>query len=261
VAENEIGPKSNVLASVFRQEEAMKGRLFAGITVLLAFVALPLTGYCQFGGLVKKSKFKTKPIKKLIKEIGECVGEYEDATARVWSATETVQELVKQYTAGEFPVLTKTWGEIRKTMLEAKEDAEKAAAVELSRAYLKEMVERKKAMEAFFNDPAKTADVQGKLQPPEMEKLNSIVTDLTPVPEKDTKLIARSKDLTEKAGKAVKDLTKQIKKNPLKAGDYKKLLDKLNDGLKELGKMPEELQKQISAINTMLGNIQKLLKK
>ncbi len=232
------------------------------ITMMLALTALvlaPLTASAQFCGLGKKSKFDTKPIKKLLKEIDGVVDEYEDATENVWTATETVQNVVKQYAEGEFPVLTKPWGEIRKALKEAKEDAEKAAAIELSNKYFAEMTERKKAVEAVMADPVKATDLKGKLQPPEKEQFKTVVTNLKPVPEKDAKLITRSQELNTKAAKAVADLTEQMGKNPLKAADYKKLVSKLNAGIDKLNQIPTELNKQIEAIATMLANLDKLL--
>ena len=149
--------------------------------------------------------------------------------------------------------------EIRKEINEAKDDAARTAAVELSNKYLLEIEERKKAVEAFLADPAKAADIQGKLQPPEVEQLNQIVASMKPVPEQDAQLIKRSTDLTAKAATGVADLTKQIGSNPLKANDYNKLINKLNTGMEKLNQIPTELNKQVDAIKTMLANLDKLL--
>jgi uncharacterized phage infection (PIP) family protein YhgE len=236
-------------------------RRFTAFAALIAMAIIPLSASAQFGFGGKKNKFDTKPVKALLSDIDKVVVEYEDGTENVWTATEIVQNTVKAYADGEFPVLTQPWGEIRKAIKEAKDDAAKAAAVELSNKYLKEMAERKKAVEAFMADPVKSADIAGKLQPPEVDQLKKVVESLKPVPEQDLKLIAKAQELSTKAAKSVADLTTQITKNPLKAGDYKKLVDKLNAGIADLNKIPTELQKQMDAITTMVANLDKMLTK
>jgi len=240
----------------------MRNQKITGIALFIALVFVPAAAFGQFGGFGKKIKKKsmdTKPIEKLIKEIEGVVGQYEEATLHVWTATETVQETIKPYFEGEFPVLTKPLKEIKKDIKEAKDDAAKAAAVKLHHSYFKEMDARKKKVEELLNDPVKTTDIKGKLQPPELKNLGVIMKELKPVPEQDTKLIAKMPDLAKKAADAVGKLAKAVKDNPLKAGDYKKLIDKLNALTEELNKMPAELKKQITAIDTMLGNIHKLI--
>ena len=238
----------------------MKSRISLFVALFIAMTFVPGVALGQFGGLgKKKNKFNVKPVKKLIKDIEVVVKDYHGATENVWTATETVQNTIKPYAEGEFPVLTKTWGEIRKSIQEAKDDAAKAAAVELSDKYIIEMVERKKKIEEFMQDPAKTADIQSKLQVPEIENLKTIIENLKPVPEKDAKLIAEAPELSKKATEAIAELTKQITKTPLKAADYKKLIKKLKDANVELLKIPEELTKQLEAIKIMTANIAKLI--
>lgn len=240
----------------------MRNRGITTIALFIVMVFAPAAVFAQFGGFGKKKKsLDTKPITKLIKDIEGVVGEYEEATLNVWTATETVQETIKPYFEGEFPVLTKPLKEIKKDIKEAKDDAAKAAAIKLHEGYFTEMEARKLKVEELLNDPVKTTDIKGKLQPPELKNLSTIVAELKPVPEKDTKLIARSPELVKKAAEAVVTLTKAVKDNPLKAGDYKKLIDKLNALTEELNKMPAELKKQIGAIENMLGNIHKLVTK
>jgi hypothetical protein len=241
--------------------EENKMKRFVTFVVAVSLALIPLAASAQFGLGKKKNKFNTKPINQLLGDIDKVVEEYEGATENVRTATETVQGIVKGYADGEFPILTKPWAEIRKEIKEAKDEAAKTAAVELSNKYLLELEARKKAVEAFLADPAKTADLQGKLQAPEVAELNKIVANLKPVPAKDAKIIKRSGDLNTKAAKGVADLTKQIGKNPLKANDYKKLIKKLNTGIDKLTKIPTELNKQVDAITTMLANLDKLLTK
>jgi len=234
-------------------------RTIGAMLVTLVLSVLPQVGWAQFGGLVKKSTYDTKPANQLIADMEAVVAEAEVGTLHVWTATETVQNLVKQYAEGDFPALTATWGEIRKSLTEAKDEAQKAAAIELSAKYLVEMAERKKAMETVLADPARSVDIKGKLQAPEKEQLAKISANLKPVPEKDTALITRATDLAAKAAKITAELGVQTAKDPLKAGDYKKLIDKLNALNGEVGKLPAELQKQVDSITTMMANITKLI--
>lgn len=232
---------------------------FTAFLAVVALALIPLSASAQFGLGKKKNKFNTKPINQILGDIDKVVEEYEEATVNVRTATETVQNIIKGYADGEFPVLTQPWAEIRKGIQEAKDDAARLAAVELSNKYLLEIEARKKAVEAFLADPAKSADIQSKLQAPEVEQLNKIVANMKPVPEKDAKLIKRSGELNAKAAKGVADLTTQMGKNPLKANDYKKLIKKLNTGIDKLNLIPTELNKQLDAIKSMLANVDKLL--
>jgi len=237
----------------------MVGRCSWWIGILAAATLVPAVAFGQFGGLVKKSSFDTKPVEKLLKEIDGCVKQYDDATEKVWTATETVQDIVKQYREGEFPVLTKTWAQIRKDVTEAKDDAQRAAAVELSVAYVREIVERKKAVEEFLDDPVKCADLKSRIKAPELEQLNKIVANLKPVPQEDAAIATNAKDLTEKAGKSVVSLTEQTTKDPLKSGDYKKLIDRLNKGSEKMGKIMTDLDSQVKAVETTLTTLNKVI--
>jgi hypothetical protein len=238
----------------------MKSRISLFVALFVAMTFVPGVALGQFGGLgKKKNKFNVKPVKKLIKDIDVVVKDYNEATENVWTATETVQNTIKPYAEGEFPALTNTWGEIRKSIKEAKDDTAKAAAVELSDKYIIEMIERKKKIEELMKDPVKTADLQSKLQVPEIENLKTIVANLKPVPEKDAKLIAEAPELAKKSTETIAKLTKQITKTPLKAADYKKLIKKLKKANVKLLKIPEELKKQVEAINVMMANIAKLI--
>ncbi len=225
--------------------------------VALLLCLVPQLAQAQFG--LKVPKFDTGPVKKLLGEIDKVVAEYEDATEKVWTATETMQDIIKTYASGEFPVLEKPWGEIRKMIKEAKDEAARTAAFELSEKYLKEMDERKKAVDAFMDDPVKAADLKGKLQPPEIEQLKTIAANLKPVPKADAEIITRAGKLNADTAKAVGDLGTQAAKDPLKAADYKKLVDQCNKGIEKLTKIPTELEKQVKAVEGVLSNLAKLL--
>jgi len=234
----------------------MRSLIQSAVLALLLCV-VPQFAFAQFG--LKVPKFDTGPVKKTLAEIDKVVAEYEEATEKVWTATETMQNIIKTYAEGEFPILEKPWGEIRKMIKEAKDDAARAAAFELSEKYFKEMDERKKAVDAFMNDPVKATDLKGKLQPPELEQLKTIAENLKPVPKLDTELVTRSTKLTGDTTKAVADLGTQAAKDPLKAADYKKLIDQCNKGIEKLNKIPTELEKQIKAIEGVLSSLAKLL--
>jgi hypothetical protein len=225
--------------------------------VALLLCVVPQFAQAQFG--LKVPKFDTGPVKKLLGEIDKVVAEYEDATEKVWTATETMQDIIKAYAAGDFPVLEKPWGEIRKMIKEAKDEAARTAAFQLSEKYFKEMDERKKAVDAVMDDPVKATDIKGKLQPPEVEQFKTISTNLKPVPQQDAELITRATKLSADAAKAVADLTAQAAKDPLKAADYKKLIDQCNKGIEKLGKIPTELEKQVKAVEGVISNLAKLI--
>lgn len=238
----------------------MRSNRLASIAVFTFVLLVPVFAFGQFGALKKKKKFNTKPVNALLKKMDGTVAKYEEGTLKVLTATETTQKLVDQYADGDFPVLTATWGNIKKSIDEAKDEAEKSAAFKLRDGYFREMAERKKAMDEALKDPAKAADLGSKFQAPEKEQLATIAKELKGVPDKDAAILKDSQAHIKEATDLMKKLTKQAASDPLRAKDYKTLGGKLKDGVEKLGKVNGELDKQIKAVNGLLGNIGKLLK-
>ncbi len=239
----------------------MRNNRLASIAVFTFVLLVPVFAFGQFGGLTKKKKkFNTKPAKALLKKMDGTVAKYEEGTLKVRTATETTQTLVDQYADGDFPVLTQTWANVKKSIDEAKDEAQKSAAFKLRDDYFREMAERKKAMDAALADPVKAADLGSKFQAPEKEQLAKIAKELKGVPEKDAAILKDSKGHIKEATKVMKSLTKQAATDPLRAKDYTSLNGKLKDGVEKLGKINGELDKQVKAVNDLIGNIGKLIK-
>ncbi len=228
-------------------------RRVVGLWLLALVVMVPMVASAQFGGLIKKSKFDSSKVDKLLKDIDALVAEYEEASDKVWNSTEIVQGLVAQYKSGEFPVLTKNWAVLKEEFQKVKDDAEKSVLIKQKDLYRQEMATRAKAMEDFFQDPTRKADLKGKLTVPEKDQVVAAYTGLKEVPGKDKAILERVPGLTGQIPGLIADLGKQVLEDPLKAGDYKKLIDKLNKGLERLTVIPTELGEQIKAVELLLG--------
>jgi methyl-accepting chemotaxis protein len=235
-------------------------RKFTGLLFVIALL-VPAVAFAQFGGLGGGQKLNTKEADKVLKQIDSTVAEYDQATAQLWESTEIVQNLIAQYSEGQFPALTQNWATIQKMIKDAKDDTERAAAFKLTDAYFVEMDQRKAKMEEILNDPVKSANVKQRFQAPEVEQLTKARDNVKTVPEKDQALIQNLPGLIEQTTAAIKDMTEQAAKNPLKANDAQKLIDKMNKGIEKLNKIKTDLDKQVNAANTLLGAIDKLLTK
>lgn len=228
-------------------------RRVVGLWILALVVMVPMVASAQFGGLIKKSKFDTSKVDKLLKDIDALVGEYEEASEKLWNSSEVIQGLVAQYKAGEFPVLTKNWAVLKEEFQKVKDDAEKTVLIKQKDLYRQEMAARAKAMEDFFQDPTRKADLKGKLQVPEVEQLKVAYGGVKDLPAKDKAILDRVPGLTAQIPGLLADLGKQVLEDPLKAGDYKKLIDRLNKGMERLTVIPTELGDQLKAVELLLG--------
>jgi hypothetical protein len=246
----------------------MKRSAFHSVQALVALFCLTLAGSAwAFGGLgglkvkAPTSSFDTSKVEGLVKELDDTNKTFDDATATFWQATEQFQGVISPYAAGEFPILTRKIEEIRKVQSEAKDDAAKTAALSLRGNYIKEMEARAKHIEGLLQDPAKHADLQGKLKDEDIESLKKVTETLKTTAETDKKVAEKVADISPKVPTAVEELGTQATKDPVKAGDYKKLIDRLNKGNKQLTEIPTEAGRQAKAGDTMTGQITKLIVK
>lgn len=236
-------------------------RLF-WIAMVVVSLTIPGAAFAQFGKIKvggSKTKFDTKRVTALQDRVDKVVVQYEEATAGLWNATETLQELIAQFKAGEFPVLTQNWKTIKKEFLDAKDDAARKLALDKEPLYLTEMVERGKAVRGVLDDAAQLSEVKGKLGVPEKDRLKEAHKGIKDLPTKDKALITEAKAILSDSTKVIEDLSKQIKEDPVKANDYKKMLDKLNASMDRLKQIVPELEKQIAAVETLLGDLSKLI--
>lgn len=230
-----------------------------GVSILVLSICIPMVASAQFGGLVKKSKFDTKKVDTLLKDIDGVVAQYEEASDKLWNSSEIVQNLVATYKAGEFPVLTKNWAVLKEAYGKVKDDAEKSLLLKEKDLYRQQMGTRAKAMEDFFQDPTRKADLKGKLSIPEKEQVKTVYTDLKAIPGKDKAIVDQATALAGQIPAMVADLGKQLLEDPLKAGDYKKMIDRLNKGVEKLTAIPTELTEQMKAVELLLGVLGGLL--
>lgn len=224
-----------------------------GVSLLVFSICVPMIASAQFGGLVKKSKYDTKKVDTLLKDIDAVVAQYEEATDRVWNSSEIVQNLVATYKAGEFPVLTKNWAVLKDAFGKVKDDAERSLLLKEKDLYRQQMGARAKAMEEFLQDPTRKADLKGKFTVPEKDQLKTVYGDLKAVPDKDKAIADQATALVGQIPALLADLGKQVTEDPLKAGDYKKLMDRLNKGTEKLTAIPTELGEQLKAVELLVS--------
>lgn len=235
-------------------------RFILRFIVVAVAMCIPFMANAQFGkGIPGGKKYDTKKVDKLLKDIDALVAEYEEGTAQLWEGTEIVQNLVAQYKGGDFPILTKNWAVLKKAYKDAKNDAERTLVIKEREIYRGEMDKRAAAVEEFIKDPARKADLKGKITIPEKEQLQTVQKNISTLPEKDKAIIDRIPALVGQVPGLVADLTKQIAEDPLKAGDYQKMIDKLNKGAEKLQAIPGELEKQLKAVDVLLGVLGDLL--
>jgi len=219
------------------------------LTTVLALLLLPMAANAQFGKIkIKGSKFDDSKLKALHGRIDKVVAEYEDATAGLWTSTELLQEILAGYKGGEFPILTQNWNTIRTELNQAKKDAQRKLGLDKRKVYLDEMVQRQAAVRELLDDPVRTGDIRDKLTVPDKDKLSAASNGVKDLPAKDLALINESQAILKDSIAVIESLTKQIASDPLKAGKYKKMLDKLSKSLDRLKDIPGELQKQVTAV-------------
>ena len=241
------------------------------LAVFATVVLLPVFAFAQFGGLVPTKSFDTSKVDKLLDKADKVHTEYGEVTATLWDTTEIVQNLVDQFSEGEFPLLTNAWKGLKqaaqdklKAAKEAGEKIEDELAFELDTLtklrtdYFAEMVERKAAMAAILDDPAKAAEIKVQIPAPELEAVQSNAKDLEKFPTRQATMVKEIKTMTTDAASLVKELGEQAISNPLKAGDYKSLMGKLETATGKLTNIASELPKQVEAVETILGALKKL---
>jgi hypothetical protein len=239
--------------------------MFKLTPIIIGIVALSFVSTAALAGeqwnvpKVKKSKFKTSGITKLLKDVDKINETFDGATADFWEATELFQSVINPYTDGKMPLLTKNWKVIKQMGVDAKDQAEKQTALDLRNGYVKEMEVRRKFLEGMMGDPAGTMKLKTSFNTDDIKTLGAVQKLLKKVVTTDKKVLGMVPGSAKKIPGEITKLGKQVTKDPLKAGDYKKLISKLKVGQKKLGEIPPEAGRQTKAADSMTGSITKLL--
>ena len=217
-----------------------------GLIVAVAF--LGLAGTAQAQGLTKK----------LIGDIGVVDKIFQEATDALWEATEIFQTTIFPYAEGDIPILTKNW-EIVKGMRDSSEKKLRKQFKPLRGDYLLEMEKRVAFMDGIINDPARTLGIKDKFTTEDIDKIKKLPDLLKIVVDKDTQAVADSTALIPMVAPALEELTKAIKKKPMKAMTYKKQIKKLKKAQTKLEAIPPEGNRQIKAADAMGGSVARFL--
>jgi len=195
---------------------------------------------------------------KLLADIDATNKIFQEATDAFWEATEIFQTTIFNHAEGEIPVLTKNWAAVKDIRDSAKKKVRKQFKP-LRGDYLKEMEARVAFMDGIIGDPAKTLGIKGKFTTEDIDKLKKLPELLKVVVTKDTEAVKQAAVLVPKVVPAISEMGKAIKKNPMKAGAYKKQLKKLKRGKKKLQNLPPEGNRQIKAADSMTGSIARFI--
>jgi len=114
-------------------------------------------------------------------------------------------------------------------------------------------------MDGIINDPTRTLGIKGKFTTEDIDKLKKLPDILKIVVDKDTQAVTDATALIPQMAPALEEMTKAIKKKPMKAMSYKKQIKKLNRGQKKLDVIPPEGNRQLKAANAMGGSIARFL--
>jgi hypothetical protein len=227
--------------------------LRTAISLLAGLVLVPSLAFGQFLRPVEGSAYDTKEANEVLKDLDALGLECEEGTMKIRTGTETVQALVAKGKGGDFPVLTKKWKSIQAEADKLGKDARKKFLIKQEDLYLGELLQRTVAMEAFLKDPVKAADFKAKLSGPDKKELQGVNKGFKGLLKKHKASLKRTPTIVAKVPGVVAELGKQTAKDPLRSGDYQKLVKKLNKGEKKAQKVPQELDKQVNDIQKMLG--------
>ena len=194
----------------------------------------------------------------LLKDIDATSKVFQEATDAFWEATEIFQTTVFAYAEGDIPILSKNWAALKDLRDSGEEKLAKQFAP-LRGDYLKEMEKRVGFMDALVKDPAAAMGIKGKFSTEDIDKLTKLPDLLKIVVDKDTEAVKRATELIPLVPPAITDISKKIKKNPLKAGTYKKEMKKLKTGQKKLAEIPPEGNRQLKAADSMGGSIARFI--
>ena len=191
---------------------------------------------------------------KLFADIDATSQLFEEATDALWEATEIFQTTVFAYAEGDIPILTKNW-EAVKGIRDSAEKKVKKQFEPIRGNYLKEMESRVAFMDALVADPAKALGIKGLLTTEDIDKLIKLPELLRTVVDKDTEALKRATELVARVPAAITEMGEAIAANPMKAGAYKKQINKLKKARKKLEAIPPEGSRQLKAADSMGGSI------
>ncbi|MBM4372107.1 MAG: hypothetical protein FJ098_10665 [Deltaproteobacteria bacterium] len=204
--------------------------------------------------LAPQGPAQAQEAQKLLTEIAAVDRVFQEATDAFWEATEIFQTTVFAYAEGDIPILSKNWAAIKEARDAA--DAKLSKQFEPMRGnYLKEMESRVQFMDGLIQDPAKTLGIKGRLTTEDIDKLKRLPELLRTVVTKDTEAVQGAGRLLPLLAPAITDMAGNIQKNPLKAGAYKKEMERLKKAQKKLEGIPPEGDRQIKAADSMGGSL------
>ena len=206
-------------------------------------------------GLAGAAQAQTK---KLLGDIDAVDKIFQEATDALWEATEIFQTTIFPYAEGDIPILTKNW-QVVKGMRDSSDKKLRKQFKPLRGDYLVEMEKRVEFMDGITNDPTRTLGIKGKFTTEDIDKLKKLPDILKIVVDKDTQAVTDATALIPQMAPALEEMTKAIKKKPMKAMSYKKQIKKLNRGQKKLEVIPPEGNRQLKAANAMGGSIARFL--
>lgn len=233
------------------------------ISTLSFLLLLSPSAYAGFGlPKVPKggSKFDTKKVDKLLKEINDVENKYRKAKGTLYLQTETFHGIVDKYGSRKLPKLTKPWAIVDKTWTRAKNDKEKTGANKMEKTYSTETDVRTKFVDADMKQDAKRKSIKSKLKAPDIKKLKTVKKESSQLPSRNAAIAKRATELLKKSSVMSVDLGKQAAKNPLKAGDIKRVKGKLDAGIARLKMIPPSCQKQTVMSKNLTLNVVNLLK-
>ncbi|MCA9523709.1 MAG: hypothetical protein KC609_22210 [Myxococcales bacterium] len=238
----------------------MKRTLLAALSLSLLLGGPAFAGF----GIPKVSKggskFNTKKVDALLKEIKDVENKYRKAKGTLYLQTESFHGIVDKYGNKKLPKLTKPWPIVDKTWTKAKNDKERGSANKLEATYSKETDTRTKIVDADLKKDAQRKSLKSKLKAPDIKKLKMVKKESSQLPNRNAAIVKRSTELIKKASMMSVDLGKQAAKNPLKAGDIKRVKAKLDGGIVRLKKIPPACKKQTMMAKNLTMNVVHLLK-